>query len=220
MVAFHKSRSWLFYAILFAAAALLIAACGGSSHAPSVVTSTTSTAAGGAPAADAASGSPGHPHRLGAGRDTVSSGAVTQRPVRGTGGNEINDDNPGRADGGNGTATGQNPCALVSKAEAQAIIGEPIATPQEAPLGPTCIYRPLGTKGLTTIAVESLDIAKIRSQIRNLRRVAVGGRTAYCGDYGRPAIFVPLAHGQVLNVVAPCAVGTRLAGKALSRLEG
>jgi hypothetical protein len=154
------------------------------------------------------------------GRDVVSNGVVTHRPKRGTGGSEINDDNPARADSGNGKAAGQNPCTLVSRAQAQAIIGRPIATPQEAPLGPTCIYRPVGTNGLITIAVESLDIAKVRSQIRNLRRVAVSGRTAYCGDYGRPATFVPLAHGQVLNVAAPCAVGTQLAGKALSRLEG
>jgi hypothetical protein len=107
----------------------------------------------------------------------------------------------------------------VSKSEAQAIIGGPIATPQEAPLGPTCIYQPLGAKSFVTLTVESIDFAKVRSQLRNRRRVTVGHRTAYCGDYGKPMTFVPLANGRVLNVTAPCAVGTRFAAKALSRLN-
>jgi len=180
------------------AVALLIAACGSSSSAPSAA----------APVGKGA-----------AHRDVVSSGGITQRPVRGTGGNEINDENPARADSGNGRATGQNPCMVVSKAEAQAIINRPIAAPQEAPLGPTCIYRPLGNKTLITLAVESVDFAKVRPHIRHDIRVVIAGRTAYCGDYGRPTTFVPLANGRVLTVTAPCAVGTRFAKKALSQLK-
>ena len=107
---------------------------------------------------------------------------------------------------------------LVSKSEAQAIVGGPVATPQEAPLGPTCIYQPLGAKSFITLAVESLDFAKTRSQVHHLIRVTVRGRTAYCGDYGRLTTFVPLAGGKVLNITAPCALGTRFAAKALPRL--
>ena len=98
------------------------------------------------------------------------------------------------------------------------IVGAPIATPQEAPLGPTCIYERRGGGDLITVAVESLEFATIRSKIRDTIRATVVGRTAYCGDYGRPTTFVPLAHGRVLNVSAPCAVGTRFAEKALRRL--
>lgn len=209
MAARHKSRTWLLGGTLFATAALLIAACGGSSTTHSTAT---------APTGQSASAEPGAHTTAQLHRDAVSSGVHTQRPLRHTGGSEINDDNPGRADSGNGTATGQSPCVLVSKAQAQAIVGGPIATPQEAPLGPTCIYQPLGAKSLITLAVETVDFAKTRSQIRHLTRLTVGGRTAYCGDYGRPTTFVPLAGGQVLNITAPCALGIRFAAEALPRL--
>jgi hypothetical protein len=148
----------------------------------------------------------------------VSTGTTIQRPVRGTGGNAINDDNPGRADSGTATATGPNPCALVSQAEAQAIVGTPIATPQEAPLGPTCIYGRRGGGDLITVAVESLEFAKIKPKIHDTIRAILAGRTAYCGIYGRPTTFVPLAHGQVLNITAPCVVGIRFAKNALRKL--
>ncbi len=204
----HRFRALLAYATLFAAAALLIAACGGSSS------THTATASDGQSAAGKSAHSTAWLHR-----DVVSDGAITQRPMRGTGGRAINDDNPGRADSGGGRATGQNPCALVPRAEAQAIVGRPIDAPVEAPLGPTCIYRSPGAKTLITLAVESVDFPKIRSQIRNRTRIEVGGRTAYCGDYGQSTMFVPLPGGRVLSITAPCAVGARLAAKALPRLS-
>lgn len=195
---------------LLAAAVLLIAACGGSS----------STRSATAAAGQGVSSEPSPRTSAQAHRDPMSNGVVRQRPMRGTGGNEINDDNPGRADSGNGKATGQiDPCKLVSKAEAQAIIGGPIASPQEAPLGPTCIYQPLGAKTFITLTVESIDFAKIRSQIRDRMRVEVGGRTAYCGDYGQSMTFVPISGGRVLSITAPCTAGTRFAAKALPRLD-
>ncbi len=214
----HKLRAWLCCITLFALAALLIAACGGSSHASSVVGSTTTPDAVGGVPTSAASHSPGRSHRLSAGRDVVSTGKVIHRPIRGTGGSEINDDNPGRADSGTGTATGPNPCDLVSKAQAQAIVGAPVASPQEAPLGPTCIYEARGGKEPITVAVETVDIAKIRPMIHHATRTIFSGHTLYCGDYGRPTTFVPLAHGQVLNVSASCSIGVRFAEKALSQL--
>jgi hypothetical protein len=137
--------------------------------------------------------------------------------MRGTGGSELNDDNPGRADSGH--ATGRNPCTLVSKTEAQAIIGKPLATPEEAPLGPTCIYRTPGATGYVTVAVESLDFAKIRSQLRHPIKVNIGGRAAYCGDYGQPTTYVSLTGSRVLNVTAPCGLGIRFAAKAIGRLK-
>ena len=87
----------------------------------------------------------------------------------------------------------------------------------EAPLGPTCIYQPIGAKNLVTLTLESIDFATVRPHIRNLTQFDVSGRTAYCGTYGQPMTFVPLARGRVLNVTAPCAIGIRFAAKALPR---
>jgi hypothetical protein len=204
----NKLGAWL-CAISLAASALLIAACGSSSTTSSATT---------APAGQSASSEPGTHTTAQLHRDVVSDGVHTQRPMRGTGGNEINDDNPGRADSGNGTATVQNPCTLVSKSEAQAIIGGPIATPQEAPLGPTCIYQPLGAKSPVTIAVESIDFAKVSPLIHHRIRVTVADHTAYCGDYGRATTFVQLKGGRVLNIAAACSIGAQFATKALPRL--
>jgi hypothetical protein len=41
---------------------------------------------------------------------------------------------------------------------------------------------------------------------------------AYCGNFGEPTTVVPLSRDRVLNVHAPCALGTRFAGAALARL--
>jgi hypothetical protein len=152
--------------------------------------------------------------------DTVTNGVVTHRPMRGTGGATVNDESSGRADRGVRTAAGQlNPCTLVTQAQAQAILGRPIETPQEAPQGPTCIYQPHGLKDAITLTVESIDFAKIKPQIRHGARVEVRNHPAYCGDYGQPTTLVPLPGGRVLSVTAPCALSTRFAAAALPRLE-
>jgi hypothetical protein len=191
---------------LLATSALLIAGCGGSSSA------THSTAASVAKTATAQATTKARP-------DPVSDGVHTQRPMRGTGGDEINDDNPGRADSGNGTAVGQNPCTLVSKAESEAIVNGPIASLREAPLGPTCIYQPVGAKNFITVSVESLDFATLAPQIHHRVRVAIAGHTGYCGNYGRPTTFVLLTGKRVLNIAAPCGVGVQFAARALPRLK-
>jgi hypothetical protein len=153
-----------------------------------------------------------------------SSGAIIHRPMPGTGGGTVNDDNRARADSG-GRRTSSvgsaelNPCTLVTEVQAKAIVGKPIETPQEAPLGPTCIYQSPGSKSSVTLSVESIDFAKLKGQMRNRTRVKIGKHTVYCGIYGQPATFVPLSHGRVLNVVGPCALGTRFAAAALPRLS-
>ncbi len=153
-------------------------------------------------------------------RDKVSSGVVTQRPLHGTGGGEANDDSPGKADGGNASATGQSdPCKLVSRAEAQAILGEPIDAPQEAPLGPTCIYQPVGGRSFVTLAVETVDFAHLKPRIRHRKRIKVAGRTGYCGVYGQPTTFVPITSGRVLTITASCNTGTLFSARALPRLN-
>lgn len=193
---------------LVLASASLLAACGSSSSTSSTTTS-----------ADQNTGIRSRAHRTTqAHPDPITDGVVKHRPQHGTGGAEINDDNPGHADVGNQAATGHNPCTLVSRAQAQAILSTAIDSPVEAPLGPTCIYRPAGGSSLITMTVESADFTTISTHIRHRTQLAVGGHTAYCGTYGQPTVFVPLASGRVLTITASCTVGTKFAATALPRL--
>ncbi len=203
-----QRRSKLLAAPLGAAAiavALLLSACGSSSQgsASASVAQQLASESGGATKAN---------------RDVVTDGSTTQQPMQGTGGDEANDDNPGQADTGGDAKVGKDPCALVPKAEAETILGAPISSPVEAPLGPSCIYTTSGTKQTVTLSIEAVDFKKIEPQIHMRARFAVGGRHAYCGVYGQSATFVPLAGGGVLRVSAPCATGRRFAEEALSRL--
>ena len=200
--------------IQVAAAALLITACGGASstRSPAGQSAAMETRADAAAKAD---------------HDVVTNGVVIHRPLRGTGGGEINDDNPGRPDtGGQRGARGDhpaiaasNPCTLVSRAEAQAIVGRAIDAPVEAPLGPTCIYQPAGTKSFITMTIESIDLSVIERHIRNRTQLKVSGRTALCGAYGQPTTFVPFPNGRALAITGPCAIGIRFAAQALPRLR-
>lgn len=108
----------------------------------------------------------------------------------------------------------ENPCGLVTKAQARAILGVPLLDPVVAPQGPTCIYRDRAGQSFTTIAIQSLSFKRLRPRIRRLERVAVSGRTAYCGTYGRPMLYLPLSGGRVLSIAAQCETATRLARRA------
>ena len=218
-----SSTAKLLCVIQVLAAALLISACGGSS---STRPATASGAQNAASEPSLAGPKANRDAAVKAKRDPVTNGVVTHRPFHGTGGGEVNDDNPGNADapGAGNTdvrrAPGpSDPCTLVSRAEAQTIVGAPVDKPVEAPLGPTCIYRPESAKNLITLSVGSIDFARIKAQIRNRRRLDVSGHAAYCGNYGQPTTFVPLASGRALTVTAPCAIGIRFAAKAFPRLN-
>jgi hypothetical protein len=212
----HARGAKVLGVIVLTAAAMFIAACGGSSSTRSATAPGTQSAANEASSAAAAK----------AHRDVVIKGVVTQRPLRGTGGGEINDDNPGKADSPSHTDTNvraaapqSDPCMLVSSSEAQTILGRPIDSPVQAPLGPTCIYQARGAKSFITLAVESIDFAKIKARISKRMQFNVRGRTGYCGVFGQPTTFVPLASGRVLSIIAPCGIGIRFAGKALPRVR-
>lgn len=112
-----------------------------------------------------------------------------------------------------------NPCRLVSAAEAQAIVGAPIAGQLEAPLGPTCVYRLSGSSRQITLAIESLGFHQVTHEMTRPRPITVGHRRAYCGRLGTSMLFVPLRPGRVLNVTAPCSTAQRFAALALSRLR-
>jgi Protein of unknown function (DUF3558) len=110
------------------------------------------------------------------------------------------------------------PCNLVTEKQAQAILGAPLQDPVEAAQGPTCIYRSKDGRSFVTLAVQSLDFAKLKPRLRVPRRVTVGARTAYCGTYGQPMLYVPLSSGRVLSVAGRCEVARRFATRAVRQL--
>jgi hypothetical protein len=111
-----------------------------------------------------------------------------------------------------------NPCSLVTRAEAGAILGRPIVGLHQAPQGPTCIYEPRRAKGLVTMAIELTPFDPKKQPAGNVTRVMLRGHNAYCvKDHGL-AVLVPLAAGHVLRVAAPCPIASGFASKALARL--
>ncbi len=190
--------------VVLCAAALTASACGSSSSttAPPVT-------------ATIASAEPG----TAAQTDRVSEGTTTKRPLPGTGGNTANDDNPAgsKAEGESASAR-SGPCTLVTLSDARAILGARTPAPVEAPLGPTCIYRPAGTHMLVTLAVQPRGTVKLSTRGRSQSRIA--GHVAYCMSQGQPGTYVALSRGRMLVVAAPCATGARLAAAALHRVSG
>jgi len=112
-----------------------------------------------------------------------------------------------------------NPCALVTKRQAQTILGAKLLDPVVAPQGPTCVYRDRASQRFATIAIQSTSFSAVRRQLRRVQRVDVSDRTAYCGMNGRPMLYLPLSGGRVLSVASQCDTAARLARRAASRLR-
>ena len=113
-----------------------------------------------------------------------------------------------------------SPCTLVTRSEAQAILGQPIAGLQKAVQGPTCIYRQRDTKRLITVALQHARLTAAQQRGKQVVRVNVAGHKGYCLMQGTLMMLVPLRDGQVLNVSAACPIAARFATKALARLGG
>ena len=111
------------------------------------------------------------------------------------------------------------PC-LVSRAQARAFLGAPAAAPVEAPQGPTCIYRSEDGDAFVTVAVQALDIDRLRRELQLPRAMVVADRRAYCGRRGQAMLYVSLSRNRVLSVGAPCSVARRFATTAGARLSG
>jgi hypothetical protein len=183
-----------------AATALAVAACGGGSKPP--------------PA-------PGSPERPLVG---------TTRPVGGASGgvrsNEARASGKGFQPGYDALVNSQpkhprsrfTPCNLVTQRQAEAIVGAPMQDPLEAAQGPTCVYRSRDGASFVTLAVQSLDFGALKPHLRLSRRVTVGDRTAYCGTYGQPMLYVPLPGGRVLSVAGRCGIARAFAIRALRQL--
>jgi len=112
-----------------------------------------------------------------------------------------------------------NPCRLVTAPEARSIIAGGVTGITEAPLGPTCIYHSAKTKSPSiTMTVEVMKLAQVTQKLAGKAQFTIKSHPAYCGKLGSEMLFVPLANGQVLNVVAPCSVAREFASVALGRL--
>jgi hypothetical protein len=111
-----------------------------------------------------------------------------------------------------------NPCAFVTKAEAERIVGARLLDPVVASQGPTCIYRNRSGQSFTTISIQAQPLERLRRQADRVRTVDVADRKAYCGVRGAPVLYLPLSRGQVLSVAAPCEIAVRLAVRATPRL--
>lgn len=114
----------------------------------------------------------------------------------------------------------ESPCALVTKKQAETIVGAALLDPLEAPQGPTCIYRDRSSKTFVSVAIQEGGFGALWGDIDRLRRVSVADRQAYCGVHGAPMLYLPLAQGRVLSVSAQCAVARRFASTAVPRLDG
>ena len=113
-----------------------------------------------------------------------------------------------------------NPCALVTKAQAQAILGGRLLDPVLAPQGPTCIYRDRSGQSFATLAFQAIDIAALRRQSNRVRAVEVADRRAYCGVNGAPVLYLPVGSNRVLSVNAQCEIAMRFASRAVPHLAG
>jgi hypothetical protein len=111
------------------------------------------------------------------------------------------------------------PCNLITRKQAQVILGGAVKAPVEAPQGPTCIYRAQDGSSFVTIAVQALELDRARRLLREPSRLDVGGRRGFCGVVGHPTLYLELSKVEVLTVAAPCKVARRFAAQALEQLE-
>ena len=111
-----------------------------------------------------------------------------------------------------------NPCALVTKRQAQVILGGRLLDPVSLPQGPTCVYRSRSSRRYATISVQTGDFRALRRKLRRAERFDVADRSAYCGTHGRPMLYLPVGQGRVLSVAAQCDTAVRLARRAGARL--
>jgi len=115
-------------------------------------------------------------------------------------------------------ATPPQPCRLVTRAEASAILGHPVRT-STAPQGPTCIYASGGHRATVTLTVESAPLASLRRHARRVSAVHVGRATGLCLRYASTYVIVPLGGGALLQVTGPCSTARSFAARALVRLH-
>jgi Protein of unknown function (DUF3558) len=112
-----------------------------------------------------------------------------------------------------------NPCTLLTRAEAQEIVGAAVSKPELGSQGPTCIYQVRRIDDSITIALQRGSLPTVTESGHDVIRTDVAGRKAVCVDSGGLKLLVAVSSGSVLTVGAPCPIATQLAAKALRRLD-
>jgi hypothetical protein len=69
------------------------------------------------------------------------------------------------------------------------------------------------------MAIERIKFNQIEPLVQDLVAVDGLGRQAWCGSYGRPALFVVLDSNRFLNITARCDIAKQFAAKALPRVQ-
>jgi hypothetical protein len=111
-----------------------------------------------------------------------------------------------------------DPCLLVSRGAAAEILGASVETTLGAQ-GPTCIYEPTDSKPQMTLVLEQSNLAGLRHEAAEAKRIQVGAMTGWCLDYGSTSVAAPLPDGRVLHVTGPCGLAARFAAHALGQLS-
>jgi hypothetical protein len=112
-----------------------------------------------------------------------------------------------------------NPCRLITRAEAQSILQRKVAQPQERPLGPTCAYETSDSSTTVLVSVQAVSFDKIRPFVQQISAVNGLISPAFCGMYGGSQFYVVLNEQSVLNITGPCQIGREFAVHALARLH-
>jgi hypothetical protein len=199
----------------------LVSACGGASKRPDSGGATAARAQSAPPAVSKTSAAPRRAvHPRGSATETRTARQAhdpVTRSVRPSRAHHAakSEDRPAPQSG----PLGVNPCTLVTRTEAQAIVGGPVSKPQLGLQGPTCIYQSRRLKRTVTVALQRLSLPAVTRLTRNVVRADVAGRKAVCVNYGGLKLMVPLTSGSVLTVGAPCPMATQLAATALRRLR-
>lgn len=111
------------------------------------------------------------------------------------------------------------PCSLVSRAQAQKIVGRPVMKLVEAPQGPTCLYRYDGGKSMVTLAIQERDAKTLTRDLPRKTTVEIADRKGFCARQGQEALYLPLSGNQVLSIAAGCDVAQDFASAALEQLS-
>ena len=111
------------------------------------------------------------------------------------------------------------PCRLVTRSQAQTILGQTVQKPIEAPQGPTCIFRSDDGKQFVTLAVQQRSVKDLMREVRNREAVKVNDSVGFCGREGQQTLYVALSPQRVLSVAAPCDVAQEFAKRAMKQLR-
>jgi hypothetical protein len=215
----HRNQVLFLAMLVFVVAA--VAACGGGGSSSSAGNSATGSGSGGSTGSSGSSSSGDSVTKsTSSNGESIETAVQAEDPVsEGAAAVTIEPrDIPTGADNDEIQPTGAKPvepCALVTRQEASAILGKGTKS-VERPQGPTCVYTNAGRT--VTLAVETNSVKQLRKEARKSTKVDLGGKTGYCVKYQTTAVITGISEGRVLRADGPCQAGVRFVTKALRRL--